>query len=127
MTTISTDCVFCTKTYTGYGNNPAPLSSIGKACDECNFTRVIPYRIAGNFGLIKTEKLPLMDGSMAYACAVCDQPFENEEQVCWAGIEEFNEVDGNPLCTYCCNEMCAKDEESEDDEEPEWVAEEVKK
>jgi hypothetical protein len=70
----------------------------------------------GNFGLIKTEKVPILDGSMAYACAMCDQPFEKEEEVCWAGINEFNENEGNPLCAYCCNEM------REEEEVPEWVA-----
>lgn len=30
-----------------YGNNPAPLRDEGVCCDECNYHRVIPARLAG--------------------------------------------------------------------------------
>jgi hypothetical protein len=29
----------------GYGNNPQPLSDIGRCCDTCNMTKVIPARL----------------------------------------------------------------------------------
>lgn len=48
-------CVFCGQKFTGYGNNPAPLRSSGKCCDDCNSTIVIPARIKG----ISEEKMSL--------------------------------------------------------------------
>jgi hypothetical protein len=40
------DCSICGTTFEGYGNNPAPVTSEGRACDSCNATKVIPARIA---------------------------------------------------------------------------------
>lgn len=40
-------CVLCGKKIVGYGNNAEPLAH-GRCCDECNVTKVIPYRIIGN-------------------------------------------------------------------------------
>ncbi len=47
-------CVLCGEQFTGWGNNPwplAPASSLSnersRCCDDCNWARVIPARIAG--------------------------------------------------------------------------------
>lgn len=64
-----------------------------------------------NFSLIKTAK----NHDDEYECAICEQPFENPEQVCWAGIEQYNSEDGNPLCLYCCKELVKANESSDDD------------
>lgn len=36
----------CGKTFTGYGNNPAPIKNKGRCCDACNL-QVVIYRILG--------------------------------------------------------------------------------
>lgn len=38
-------CVLCKQKFTGYGNNPEPLSNKGKCCDKCNSEKVIPARL----------------------------------------------------------------------------------
>lgn len=38
-------CCICGKDFTGYGNNPDPVKTDGKCCDECNLTVVIPARM----------------------------------------------------------------------------------
>jgi len=30
---------------TGYGHNPEPLADLGRCCDNCNATKVIPARL----------------------------------------------------------------------------------
>lgn len=39
------ECAFCGKEIVGYGNNPAPFTNKGEACDECNTKYVIPARL----------------------------------------------------------------------------------
>jgi DNA-directed RNA polymerase subunit RPC12/RpoP len=38
-------CVICGKEFEGYGNNPWPVKSRGRCCDECNLNVVIPARL----------------------------------------------------------------------------------
>lgn len=38
-------CCICGNTFTGYGNNPAPIKHKGRCCDECNKSTVIPSRV----------------------------------------------------------------------------------
>lgn len=38
-------CCLCDQPSKGFGNNPAPLRD-GRCCDECNFFKVIPARMA---------------------------------------------------------------------------------
>ena len=38
-------CCICGKKFIGYGNNPEPVKSEGRCCDNCNFSQVIPARI----------------------------------------------------------------------------------
>jgi hypothetical protein len=40
------DCAICGAKFAGYGHNPAPVKTSGRACDSCNETKVIPARIA---------------------------------------------------------------------------------
>lgn len=40
-------CVICGKHFTGYGNNPWPVATHGKCCDDCNFEVVLPARLEG--------------------------------------------------------------------------------
>ena len=46
--TNSVTCCLCGRTIEGYGNNPFPLSENedDRCCDNCNWTKVIPARIA---------------------------------------------------------------------------------
>jgi len=37
-------CSICQSTYTGWGNNAAPVNA-GRCCDECNDFVVIPARL----------------------------------------------------------------------------------
>ena len=37
-------CCFCNKNIKGMGNNPAPVSDIGRCCDDCNINKVLPAR-----------------------------------------------------------------------------------
>jgi len=46
--TMTKICGLCKKEYKGYGNNPAPLICKGRACDDCNTTKVIRQRIINN-------------------------------------------------------------------------------
>ena len=39
-------CCICGKLCEGYGNNPWPVCKEGECCDECNYDKVIPARIA---------------------------------------------------------------------------------
>jgi hypothetical protein len=45
-------CCICGCKFTGYGNNPFPLSNTGRCCDECN-GKVIEVRIGETTGEIK--------------------------------------------------------------------------
>ena len=38
-------CVLCNKEFTGWGNNPEPLSDVGVCCKTCNNEKVIPKRM----------------------------------------------------------------------------------
>jgi len=45
VTSDENPCVFCGADYGRFGNNPAPVVSEGRCCDECNATLVIPARL----------------------------------------------------------------------------------
>lgn len=38
-------CCLCGKMFTGYPNNPYPLSDVGVCCRTCNMTKVVPERL----------------------------------------------------------------------------------
>jgi hypothetical protein len=40
-----TTCSFCRVTFRGYGHNPSPLLTKGKACDDCNWSIVVKARL----------------------------------------------------------------------------------
>jgi len=44
--TESNSCCLCGADYGRYGHNPDPVSSVGRCCDTCNATVVIPARLA---------------------------------------------------------------------------------
>ena len=46
-------CVLCGAGIEDMGNNPEPVSSVGRCCDDCNWNEVIPARI----GLLNKEKI----------------------------------------------------------------------
>jgi hypothetical protein len=48
-------CCICKGIFFGYGNNPEPVESKGRCCDDCNNSHVIAARI-GNLGIIPTAK-----------------------------------------------------------------------
>ena len=53
-------CCLCGSTFIGWGNNPFPLSEKedDRCCDECNYTKVIPARlakIAEDYGKLITQ------------------------------------------------------------------------
>ena len=39
-------CCICGKVFTGWGNDPWPLEYEGECCAECNWTKVLPARLA---------------------------------------------------------------------------------
>lgn len=39
-------CCICGKPFEGFGNNPEPIKSSGRCCDECNENVVLPERLA---------------------------------------------------------------------------------
>ena len=43
------NCVICGEIGIGYGNNPAPVKTEGKCCDDCNALFVIPARLHGKY------------------------------------------------------------------------------
>jgi hypothetical protein len=44
-------CCICGRPFTGWGHNPWPIREDGECCDECNYSLVVPARIA-----LATEK-----------------------------------------------------------------------
>lgn len=38
-------CCICGQLFEGYGNNPAPISTRGECCDDCNINLVVPRRL----------------------------------------------------------------------------------
>lgn len=38
-------CVLCGVRYLNFGNNAEPVSKLGRCCDKCNQTKVIPARL----------------------------------------------------------------------------------
>lgn len=50
-------CCICGKEFIGWGNNPWPVKEEGICCDKCNWTKVIPARVAmlSNRGYTPTE------------------------------------------------------------------------
>lgn len=38
-------CAICGCMFAGYGNNPLPVRSRGRACNDCDATVVIPMRL----------------------------------------------------------------------------------
>ena len=38
-------CVLCGGEYSRWGNNPVPCAYVGRCCDLCNDSKVIPARI----------------------------------------------------------------------------------
>lgn len=49
-------CCICGERTSGYGNNPAPVSEIGKCCDDCNVRFVLPARMAEAEAANKAQK-----------------------------------------------------------------------
>ena len=39
------DCCICGRKFTGYGNNPYPVSNNGRCCNTCDAECVIPVRM----------------------------------------------------------------------------------
>jgi hypothetical protein len=39
-------CPICSKKFSGFGHSPWPVTETGRACDQCNETRVTPARLA---------------------------------------------------------------------------------
>jgi hypothetical protein len=50
VTSDENPCVFCGADYGRWGNNPAPVVSEGRCCDECNAVIVIPARLGAMRG-----------------------------------------------------------------------------
>lgn len=38
-------CSICGKEFTGWGNNPWPVTEDGECCDDCNMYYVVPERM----------------------------------------------------------------------------------
>lgn len=37
-------CVICGEPFYGFGNDPAPIKTTGRCCDDCNSSIVVPAR-----------------------------------------------------------------------------------
>lgn len=61
-------CVLCHETFTGEGNNAAPLAE-GLCCDRCNMTRVVPARVGKAEATQKSIVKQLED----IAAEICDK------------------------------------------------------
>ena len=48
-------CIICSVPFQGYGHNPAPVKNMGRCCDTCNTTRVIPTRLAYMFNRFEED------------------------------------------------------------------------
>ncbi len=48
-------CCICKGIFFGYGNNPEPIESEGRCCDDCNNSHVIATRL-GNLRVAPTEE-----------------------------------------------------------------------
>ena len=48
-------CCICKGIFYGEGNNPEPVKSEGRCCDDCNNSHVIAARI-GMLGIVPTDK-----------------------------------------------------------------------
>lgn len=49
-------CCICGEKFTGWGNNPAPVKTLGECCDACNSSVVVPARLAQFFGSKSTTE-----------------------------------------------------------------------
>lgn len=45
MNTEKQQCCLCDSKFYGYGHNALPLED-GRCCDDCNYRKVIPFRIS---------------------------------------------------------------------------------
>jgi hypothetical protein len=55
-----TTCCLCGgKIFSGYGNNPYPLSDSGICCDDCNTNKVIPERLRKQGVLVDEEGIEI--------------------------------------------------------------------
>ena len=50
--TSAQTCCLCGDPYAGMGNNPEPLSSAGRCCNDCNALRVVPARIKNIYKVV---------------------------------------------------------------------------
>ena len=48
-------CIFCEKEIKGYDNNPEPVKSEGRCCDDCNVSIVIPARLQNLYALRRSK------------------------------------------------------------------------
>ena len=46
-------CICGNPIINSHGNNPSPARDKGRCCDDCNFTYVIPIRIAAMSGFFE--------------------------------------------------------------------------
>ena len=64
-------CGLCNKEYKGYGNNPAPLICKGRACDDCNITKVIRQRMVNSMRFTE-EDLQGLEEALATLSRKCN-------------------------------------------------------
>ena len=51
-------CIICGKEAGEYGNNPAPITEVGRCCDECNGRLVVPLRLcASSVGISEVDNI----------------------------------------------------------------------
>lgn len=87
-------CCICGKYHTGFGNNPEPVKYIGRCCDDCNISVVIPKRIRALYKEINHEVAKLVEANDGYCpCAI----EKNADTLC--PCKEFRE---QPSGICCC-------------------------
>ena len=109
----STKCCICGQYFTGFGNDPWPVTEEGICCDICNADIVLPARMAQMHNRYVSPGLPrCVTGA-------------SKSGVC--GNRECIERHGIGCCIACperedCNVTCGWLEEPADPEAPEVVS-----
>lgn len=103
-------CVICGKEIRGYGNNPAPVKSSGRCCDDCNKKVVIPARLEA----AKNEEFKRSDGAVEAKEEPTVLPELDESYDCEEKPSKFNRDDfkfDDDFYGECVHKDCDEDED----------------
>lgn len=83
-------CCICGKTFSGFGNNPAPVKDNGVCCYECNGNVVIPARIKATYSEKKKE---------TFKCCFCGDTFNDFAYSAYPAMKD------GKCCLDCKNDI----------------------